>query len=152
MKKALSLLLAIILVFSALACSFAVFAEEYEMKDCSCSNCTRIPNSCRCCAYCPYIDKSVLLSCAKDEDGNFKGSFCCSECSGIWPCNCHCGCEACVDKSQETDPDPEPLIPEAQRKAYVEAFQNAIKKVAAVFDKIFNAIFKFLRIDELIKK
>ena len=152
MKKALSLLLAVVLILSTFAVSFAVFAEDVGMKECTCSNCTRVPNGCHCCAYCPYIDKTFLLSCAKDEDGNFKGSFCCGECSGIWPCDCHCGCEACENKSQEPDPDPEPIIPEAQRKTFIEAFQSAIKRVAAVFDKIFNAIFEFLRIDELVKK
>ncbi len=150
MKKALSILLAVIMILSTFAATCAVFAED-GMKECTCTNCTRVPNGCHCCVYCPYIDKTVLLSCAKDEAGNFKGSFCCGDCSGIWPCECHCGCEACLDRSEEPDPDPEPIIPEAQRKTIIEAFQNALKKVAEVFDKFFNAIFEFLRIDELTK-
>lgn len=152
MKKALSLFLAVVMILSAFAVSFAVVAEDIAMDSCTCKNCTRQMNSCRCCAYCPYLDKTVLLSCAKDESGNFKGSFCCGDCSGIWPCDCHCGCEACENKDPDADSDPQPIIPEAQRKTIVEAFQNAIKKVAAVFDKIFDAIFEFLRIDDLIKK
>lgn len=145
MKKALSLFLAVLMLFSVCAASFSVFAEEIVMDACSCPDCTRIMHGCHCCVQCPYLDETYLLSCAKDADGHYKGSVCCGECSGIWPCNCNCSC--CEDKDQNPPSDSKPIIPAEQRETIVEAFQRAIKKVAAVFDAIFDAIFEFLRID-----
>lgn len=151
MKKALSLFLAVLMLFSVCASSMSVFAEdEVAMGECACADCTRIMNGCHCCAACPYIDASYLLACAKDNEGHYKGSTCCGECSGIWPCGCSCSC--CQDKSEDPNPDSDPLIPANVRTTIIEAFQNAIQKVSAVFDKIFDAIFEFLRIDGILGK
>lgn len=151
MKKALSLFLAVLMLFSVCAASMSVVAEEIDMQYCTCKDCTRIVNGCHCCVQCPYLDETYLLSCAKGEDGHYKGSVCCSECSGIWPCECSCTC--CENKDQKPGDDKiEPIIPEQQRETIINAFQNAIKKVAAVFDKIFNAIFTFLKLDGIVKR
>lgn len=138
------------MLFSVCAVSFGVFAEEIVMDSCTCASCTRVMNGCHCCAACPYIDETYLLSCAKDENGKYKGSTCCKDCSGIWPCNCTCSC--CENKDQNPTPDPEPIIPANVREQIIESFQRAIKQVSAVFDKIFNAIFEFLRINEILGK
>lgn len=147
MKKALSVFLAVLMMFSVFAVSTSVLAED--MGSCTCKDCTRVPNGCHCCAYCPYLDETYLLSCAKDEDGHFKGSFCCSKCDGIWPCDCTCDC--CKDK--DTKPDSrEPLLTPDQQKSFIEGFRNVLKKVSDVFDMIFDAIFEFLRINEILGK
>ncbi len=151
MKKALSLFLAVLMLFSVCAASTSVLAEEIEMPYCTCKDCTRVMNGCHCCVQCPYLDETYLLSCAKDENGHYKGSTCCGECSGVWPCSCSCSC--CENKDQNPgDSSSEPLIPEKQRETIIKAFQNAIHKVAEVFDKIFDTIFKFLRINDFFGK
>ncbi len=152
MKKALSLFLAVLLILSTFAVSFGVFAEDkVDMGACTCKDCTQVMNGCHCCAYCPYLDKTYLLSCAKDKDGNFSGSFCCGQCDGIWPCDCTCDC--CKDKdSKPGDSDSKPILTPDQQKDFIKGFQTVLKKVADVFDMIFDAIFKFLRIDDWINK
>lgn len=146
MKKALSLFLAVLMILSVVAVSFGAFAADEKV--CTCADCTGTPNGCHCCVYCPYLDTTYLLSCAKDKDGHFKGSFCCGECDGIWPCDCNCTC--CKDKDEKPSDDPSPILTPEQQKDFIKAFQNVLKKVAGVFDMIFNAIFEFLRLDELL--
>ena len=150
MKKALSLFLAVLMILSACAVSFGAFAEDkVDMGACTCKDCTRIMNGCHCCAACPYLDETYLLSCAKDKNGHFSGSFCCAQCDGIWPCDCNCSC--CQNKDAETDDQGRPILTPQQQKDFIKGFQSVLKKVADVFDMIFDAIFKFLRIDDWIK-
>lgn len=151
MKKTLSIILAVVMALTACACTFGVFAAggSNDALVCECENCTKIANGCHCCAACPYLDETYLLSCAKDQIGHFKGSFCCSECTGIWPCDCTCGCEACSVKDDRPDDDFTPIFTETQQKEIVNGFQAIMKKIASVFDNIFNAIFAFLRFGEL---
>lgn len=151
MKKALSVFLATLMILSCFTIGFGVIAADEADPQCTCADCTKVPSGCHCCAYCTYLDTTYLCSCAKDETGKFKGSFCCGDCNGIWP---DCGCEcSCCQKDINADPSDsnEPLIPEKQRETIVKVFQNVIQKIAAVFDMLFDAVFEFLRIDDLIK-
>lgn len=146
MKKALSVFLAVLMILSSLAVGFGVFAADSAKCDKCGKDCTKVPGTCHCCAACDYIDETYLTSCVKDADGHFNGNFCCSKCTGIWPCSCGC---SCCDNFVDKDDDNGPILTPEQQETFINGFRAVLKKVSDVFDKIFDAIFEFLRIGEL---
>ena len=145
MKKTLSVILALVLLMAMCFTAVNVFAEE-EVCECGCADCTKVMNSCHCCAACPYLDLSYLLDCAKDETGHYKGSACCDNCKGIWPCDCDCGCQYCAGGDEQA-PDPlGPVIPEEQQKTIIQIFQDIMHKLTEVFNNVFGIFFDLLGI------
>ena len=144
MKKFLSVLLAVIMALTCLS-AFTVFAED-AAPTCTCAN-HKTSGSCHCCVYCPNLDRGYLTSCVQyDENG--VASFCCSRCTGIWPCNC--GCDCCNDHYADIDDgNGLPLLNESQQNAFISGFRSVLSKVSGVFDMLFNAVMKFLRISEV---
>lgn len=151
MKKALSVFLAVVMMLSVFGACFGAFADyERPVAQCTCKN--HNPNGpCHCCVYCPNLDKTYQTSCVKDvvdEEGNVVAkSFCCSKCTGIFPCSC--GCECCNNFEDKDDNNDKPIFNEDQQEQIVNGFQAVLKKVADVFDMLFKAIFDFLRIGDL---
>ena len=145
MKKTLAVILSVLMILSSFSLGIGVFAEDRQ-KVCTCEDCTKIENGCHCCVYCPYLDKTYLTSCVQDEKGNFVESFCCGECTGIWPC--HCG-HPCCDPNEDPGKGDGPIFTPSEQEDIVRIFQNIIGKIAAVFDKLFDALFEFLRLGEL---
>ncbi len=159
MKKVISILLVVLVAFSAMSMIAGAEVISPEPK-CTCANHKSTPaNSCHCCVLCPNIEKSYLTACAtndnKDGSGTYDGSLCCSNCTGIFPCNCGCSC--CKDN--DSDKNDKPILgnggelwnSDAQEE-FVNGFQAILKRVSDVFDKIFNAIFEFLKIDGILGK
>ncbi len=157
MKKVISVLLAVVMLFTMSTMAFAVVIEEPEITaKCTCANHESATlNSCHCCVLCPNIDKSYLTSCAKDksENGLYDGSLCCANCTGIFPCKC--GCDCCDPNNANTGNKPvigpgEEIWTEEAQDDFISGFQKIIQRIAAVFDEFFNRIFEFLRLEELL--
>ncbi|MBQ8029578.1 MAG: hypothetical protein IJ262_09285 [Clostridia bacterium] len=150
MKKALSVILAVVMILSTFAVSFAAFATYTPDPAPVCTHEEHAADGeCVCCVYCPYVDKGKILSCCRDENGNFSGSFCCYECVGLWPCNCECDC--CVSSlDADVDTNGDPIFTEEQQDQIVNAFQKILKIVSDAFNKFFDAIFEFLRLGEVL--
>lgn len=147
MKKALSVFLAVVMILTSLAVSFSAFAwSPSPVPICGCED--HVAGKCHCCAYCPNLDETYLTSCAKDASGHFSGSFCCANCTGIWPCDC--GCDCCASQDEPIDSNGDPIFDENQQEQIVDGFQKILKIVSDAFDKFFNAIFEFLRIFDVL--
>ena len=144
MKKVISILLAALMLFSLTG---VVAAAE---TGCQHTHKTEAP--CTCCVYCPNLDLGYLTSCGKNDskDGKFDGSLCCSKCTGIFPCNCGCSC--CAENENITDNDStlDDIWGDQQQDDFVASFQAILKKISDWFDEIFDAIFAFLRIGEVV--
>lgn len=121
---------------------------------------------CHCCVACPVFDESYLeriTKCVKDDQGKLdlsKFGYCyvindygekviveCDKCTGYWPCNC--GHDCCDPFEQSVDNPDGPILTPDQQEQVTNTFQNFIKKVADLFNKFFDSIFEFLKIDEL---
>lgn len=157
MKKVISVLLAVVMLFTMGTMAFAVVIEEPEITDkCTCDDHEASSlGSCHCCVLCPNIDKSWLTSCAKDKstDGSYDGSLCCAYCTGIFPCSC--GCDCCDPNNTDDGsgsifgPIDDEVVEDAQDD-FISGFQKILKRISDVFDKLFDAIFEFLRVDDLL--
>ncbi len=153
MKKTLSILMSILII--ALSFVFVVGAEGAEVDTrCKCLDHKPNPaNSCTCCRYCNNVDESWLTTCAKkyDAQGNrIKEASCCTECKGIIPCGCDCPC--CPSDSDADSPNAGnggAILTPGQQEEVVDGFQGVLGRIRAFFDKLFNAIFEFLRFDEI---
>lgn len=141
MKKALSILLALLVL--SMTFIFSVGAADAA---CGCLDHTDSAEGCSCCLECDNLDRDQLTSCAKDADGT--ETLCCMSCSGIFPCKCGCACCALSDKEQE-DPGFDPILDEDQQEEVISAFQRVLRQISDFFDKLFDAIFEFLRFDEI---
>ena len=162
MKKALSLFLAVLMMFSFSAVAFAegeVPACTHGEKCAVCEDCTG-ESDCRCCVFCPFYDKGRIVSCATvvfDANGHVAEiSYCCQNCTGQHNCKCGangdpCSCQQCLGESTNIEGGiGEPLIPEKEQGKIVDAFQRIIRQVYDALMGFFDTIFEFLRIDEVL--
>ena len=153
MKRIMSILLVALMLMSCLVCTLGVFAEEANYT-CTCADCKKTPD-CRCCIYCNYTAKR--MSCVATHGGaNGEAVYCCSRCTGFLGCTCGdnvelCDCEACKLENQNGQ-DPysgnTQIVDSDTQKTIIEIFQNVLSKISGVFDKLFDAIFEFLRIGD----
>ena len=152
MKKALSLFLAVLMFVTAMiipASAAGLIPDIRKDGVCMCEDHVKT-SPCHCCVYCENLDNTYVLDCCtKDKiGGEDVWTFCCVVCNGLWDCEC-VACECCAEKKDEILEDSgTTIIPETAQNSIVAGFQNAIQKVKAVFDKFFDAIFEFLRIDD----
>lgn len=146
MKKIISVLLAALMLMSCFG--MVSFAGDAV---CNCGPGVHVEDAaCHCCVYCPNIDSSYVMNCYIKY-----GAVCCDDCDGIYPCNCGvtCGCEYCLDKDQDVSAGDSTLgefITEQDKENFVDGFQAILKKISDFFDMVFDAIFEFLRIDEVL--
>lgn len=156
MKKIISVLLAVVMLFTMGTMAFAVVIEEPEITgECRCDeHDTSVIGGCHCCVLCPNIDKSYLTACAKDKstDGSYDGSLCCAYCTGIFPCSC--GCDCCDPNNQQKPGgvlgDGYEIWDEDAQDDFVSGFQKILKRISDVFDRFFDSIFEFLRLEDLL--
>ena len=157
MKKIISVVLAALMLFSVMAVSASATAE------CTCGPDHKGGYDCLCCVYCPDLPEGRRVSCStKNADGEYE--FCCKDCQGFLgvdgKCGCKADCECCVLKEDGTTGGTGDFVApggtldevwgEEQQNSFVEGFQAVLKKISDVFDKIFDAIFEFLRLDEVL--
>ena len=148
MKKTLSVLLAVLLLFATFAIGFAVFADDATPCPAGCGKPhSTTPSSCTCCLNCPNLDMSKVVACAKDEHG-LKNSFCCANCTGFYDCTCGktCKCTYCTGTGDAPETELKPVIPEQTQDYIKELFQNIIHKISEVFDRIFEVAFAIFNI------
>lgn len=157
MRKIISVVLAALMLFSVMAIS--VSAEGA----CTCGPEHVGGHDCLCCVYCPDLPQGRIVSCAKkNADGEYE--FCCKDCQGFVGADGKCGCKAectcCVLAEDGTigggtgdiggiGGSLDEVWGEEQQNSFIEGFQAILKKISDAFDRFFNAIFEFLRIDNV---
>ena len=173
MKRVIAILLSVVLAFGcmALTASALEFAEEgvnvgdvdaagfpvaqYKvLGTCNHHFEEEHTGSCTCCVLCPNVDVSRLSDCARGlkEDGStgFDGYLCCKNCTGMWGCNCGCPCCGMDHDIGDTDNTFDKLWGDQEKENFVNGFQAILKVISDAFDKFFDAIFEFLRLDEVL--
>ena len=153
MKKIVSVLLAVLMIFSVMAVS----ASAAEGAICNCGNHNYDnPNNCYCCINCPsVVNNNHLFSCAKLSGNTY--ATCCTECPGYFgatynACTCNCGCDTCGENASSSGDGNiiDSVVTEKDKQNFVDGFQAVLKKISDVFDRFFDAIFEFLRIDQIL--
>lgn len=151
MKKTLSVILALVMIMSCASVAFAVPLTG----ECTCDG--HVDTKCRCCIFCPNFDEGVKSDCVTITvvGGERKIDACCENCNGKFTCNCakyyDCGCADCNGESKEGDgSNDNVLLTPEQQEEFVNGFQKIIKIIADAFNKFFDAIFEFLRINEVV--
>lgn len=152
MKKFISVFLAALMLMT---CFSVVAFAEFDHSRCNCAeNGTHNPNgSCHCCIYCENLDGTYVTACVQPSLTKNEPEFCCGNCTGI--VGCTCGCECCKLKSEDVNDGNNKLddyVTEQDKENFVDGFQAILKKVSDFFDMIFDAIFEFLRFDEVLGK
>ena len=146
MKKVISVLLAALMLMSCFG--MVSFARG---ENCECPDGVHVEGQiCNCCINCDNLSSSVVMNCYYKY-----GAVCCEDCDGIYPCLCGktCGCEYCVGGSQDITAGDSTLgefWTEQDQENFVDGFQALLKKISDFFDMVFDAIFEFLRIDEVL--
>ena len=151
MKKFISVLLAALMLMSCFAVvSFASTSTENFAGECNCGTGVHKDGVyCTCCIYCPNPDPGFILGCV-DENTRAK---CCYDCKGYndgKPCGCDCTC--CVGKNNSVTGDSIDIFSPAQKQSLIDTFQAVLKKISDVFDDLFDRLFEFLRVDEVLGK
>lgn len=148
MKKIISVFLATLMLLSCLGVSSLAAVEVTGQCDCESHN---PAGPCHCCLYCDKLDAGYVTSCAKSSIGSDIKTVCCYECTGIYPCSCGCPCCATGDEDITDDDNiMDDLITEQDKENFVDGFQAILKQISDFFDMIFDAIFEFLRLDEVL--
>ena len=152
MRKIISVFLVALMLFSVMAVSASAVV-------CSCgAHDDSKGANCYCCVDCPKLEAGLRLGCAKIVGDHYE--TCCDNCKGFttgYACNCaaydDCDCSYCKSPSGSVpsyDDVKDQIWGEEQQDNFVDGFQAVLKKISDAFDKFFDAIFKFLRIDEIL--
>ena len=161
MRKIISVILAVLMLFSAMAVSASA-------ASCNCDD-HETDGLCHCCPYCPSVNTlGFVTPCHKvkdEESGRWviaegEGAYCCTSCEGFIDNDgtCGCSCKCCTINADGTIGDQkmpfgghwDDLWDEEAQEEFVTGFQAILKRISDVFDKIFDAIFEFLRLDEIL--
>ncbi len=150
MKKIISVLLAALMLVACF--SVAAFAVPVEGV-CNCSeNGTHNPaGACHCCLFCENLDATYVTACAKGSLNSGVKEVCCYECTGILGCTC--GCECCKISDEDISDDDntfDDLWTEQDKESFVDGFQAILKKISDFFDMLFDTIFEFLGIEDVL--
>ena len=150
MKKIISVLLAIIMLFSVAAISTSAIVDDCGNHD------PAKGEACHCCVNCPTLAPNLILNCAK-QNGVYAP--CCPDCSGIFDginsCGCACECTVCADLNNSLPSSGngslvDNLVTPEDKASFVEGFQAILKRISDAFSAFFDAIFEFLRLDEVL--
>lgn len=157
MRKIISVILAVLMLFSAMAVSASAAA-------CTCDD-HESDNLCHCCPDCPSGNMMGFVTpCHKEKNAEGKwvisSIYCCTDCDGFIGNDgtCGCGCPCCTLNADGTIGEVnmpfggnwDDLWDEEAQQEFVSGFQAILSRISDVFDKIFDAIFEFLRLDEIL--
>ena len=143
MKKVISVFLAALMLMACVSVSGLAAYDE-----CTCTDGhVEVAGACTCCVYCEYADEGAWNTCYRDS-----GEFCCKDCDGIRPCGCDCECCTVNENIDDNKSNMDDYITEQDKKEFVDGFQAILKKVSDFFDMLFDTIFEFLKIDEILGK
>lgn len=149
MKKVISVLLAAIMLISCFGMiSFA------RSEKCTCPDGDHNEaGPCTCCRFCDKLDVSKRMACYHPD----TDERCCDSCDGVYPCTCGvaCGCNYCKEGNQDIADGGSNLgdyITEQDKQSFVDTFQSILKTISDFFDDLFDTIFEFLKIDQVLGK
>ena len=148
MKKFISVFLAALMLLSCFAVTS--FAVE-KTGECVCDGDHNHDDPCHCCLFCPNLDAGYVTSCAKGTLNSDVKIVCCYECTGLY--GCKCGCECCKTGNENIGDDDnimDEIITEQDKENFVDGFQAILKQISDFFDMLFDTIFEFLRLDEVL--
>lgn len=158
MKKFLAILLAAILLLTSFAVTFAVFADGDEVTEpdpvceyCHQNHTSTVQGKCTCCFSCKYLDFEKVSRCSKDATHVFPPEQrCCSHCTGWYNCTCSmyedCNCQYCNNQGNPPPTTMGPVVPEDTQIHIKDIFQNIMKKISEVFDRMFEVAFAIFNI------
>ena len=158
MRKIISVILAALMLFSVMAVSASAAGGV-----CNCDDHVA-DSTCHCCVYCPENPSFAYVTpCHKEyKNGKYvlKDTYCCSDCRGMINNNgeCGCACDCCTLNGDGTigisktpiAGDWADVWDEEAQQSFIDGFQAILKRISDVFDKIFDAIFEFLRLDDVL--
>lgn len=147
MKKTLSIILSILMIAAVFAMPASAEGVSLAEKECVCEDHVA-EGLCHCCLFCENLDTKYVTSCVKIEDGVYV--VCCTECDGIFPCDCFCTCCPKDAENNNQNSGNTPIIPEDKQDDFIAAFQEILQKMVAFFDEFFNYIFEFLKLAEIL--
>ncbi len=153
MKKIISVLLVLTMLMSFGVVALAAGVNN-TIGTCRCVD--HVEGACTCCVYCPTLSLSEQTSClqrtaiTEGDTVSYSVVVCCDECTGIVGCQC----DGCVEEKEDGFGSliggDGALIPEDTQETIVEVFQRILGQISDAFDRFFNAIFEFLRLDEVL--
>lgn len=153
MKKIISVLLVLTMLMSFGVVALAVSVNN-TTGTCRCVD--HVDGACTCCVFCPTLSLSAQTECLQRTeiiDGDtvsYAVVVCCDECTGIVGCEC----DGCVKENEESNGfiggSDGALLPDNVQESIVEIFQRILGQISEKFDEFFNAIFEFLRLDEIL--
>lgn len=149
MKKFISVLIVAFMLMSFM--SFASFARG--AGECNCPMGVHVSSNCRCCVYCDKFEDTYLLPCCNP----YTGTFCCDDCNGVYDAikGCGCYCECCERGDQTNDKYDSTFdefwTPQDQIN-FVDGFQALMKQFSDRIDELFNQIFEFLKLEQVLGK
>ena len=157
MRKIISVLLAILMIFSVMT----VAASAENATRCSCDNHDEsLGKTCYCCVNCPFLDHGDRFKCVEKVGDKYE--TCCERCDGFYgsyysQCTCgdspDCGCKHCLSSNKDADDDSsylDKVVSDQDKENFVDGFQAVLKKISDVFDRFFDAIFSFLKLDQIL--
>ena len=157
MRKIISVLLAILMIFSVM--TVAASAESAVRCDCG-NHDDSLGATCYCCVNCPELPANYRFACVKKEGDKYV--TCCERCDGYYgavfgKCTCSdspdCDCTFCASSGEDADDDSsylDKVVSEQDKENFVDGFQAVLKKISDVFDRFFDAIFSFLKLDQIL--
>ena len=96
---------------------------------------------------------SYVTSCVKKSMMETGEKYvCCYDCSGMRDCGCGCSCCKVIGDEDVNQDDSmlDDVITEQDKENFVDGFQAILKQISDFFDMVFDAIFEFLRLDEVL--
>ncbi len=99
-----------------------------------------------------YDDNNQIVVTGDNKTHYYWKPLCCENCTGLAGCHCDCGCQYCPkDTSNEVGDKIDGAI-ETGRNGFINGIQTALKAVRDVMYDLFEKLFEFLRLEDILGK